>query len=93
MKIRLEREAAVSAAGAIKDFLLYPRAEGSHREEGCRGGSDLSLGEAVLSASWRSQLGRRASEGKERRRRCHTGENGVCELSTGNGRRVGSSAQ
>ena len=93
MKIRLEREAAVSAAGAIKDFLLYPRAEGSHREEGCRGGSDLSLGEAVLSASWRSQLGRRASEGKERRRRCHAGETGVCELSTGNGRRVGSSAQ
>ena len=45
------------AAGSIKDFSFYLRAEGSHREDSGRGGSDLSLGEAALAASWRSQLG------------------------------------
>lgn len=38
-------------------FHFILRAEGSHREDSGRGGSDLSLGEAALAASWRSQLG------------------------------------
>ena len=78
-------------------FHFILRAEGSPREDSSRGGSDSSLGEAALAASWRSQLGcGGVSKGTERwlmRPLCHAGENGVCELSTGNGRRVGSSAQ
>ena len=62
-------------------FHFILRAEGSHREDSGRGGSDLSLGEAALVASWRSQLGWVVSEGTERplmRPPCHPGENGAC---------------